>query len=61
MTHEDEMKLTRELGELRAHYTLCDKSEENLKRGQRIKEIMEELNLGCESRADYRKSVIRWR
>lgn len=56
-----EMELTRELGRLREKYSLTDKSEENIKRGERIREIMDELGLGCKPRADRRPSVIKWR
>lgn len=61
MQADRELELTRELGELQAEYSLIDKSEENLQRGQRIREIREELNLICSPRADRRKSVLRWK
>lgn len=61
MTHEEEMKLVRELGDLRSRFSLTDQSEENLKRGERIKEIMNELGLHSEPRKDRRPSVIRWK
>ncbi len=40
-----EKELVKELGELRNLYTLSDKSEENIKRGERIREIRKELGL----------------
>ena len=40
-----EAELVRELGELERQYTLCDKSAENIARGQRIREIKHELGL----------------
>ena len=61
MDKQKELELTRELGELRRLYTLCDKSDENIKRGKRIKEIMEELSLGCKPRKNYRPPIIRYR
>ena len=45
MTHEEEMALTRELGDLMSAYSLIDKSEENRKRGERIREIKELLGI----------------
>ena len=52
-------KLLDELNELRANYSLCDKSEENIARGQRIKEIMAELGLkGCQPRKNYRRAKV---
>lgn len=45
MNKEQEMKLIRELGELERGFSLCDKSAENIARGQRIREIKHELGL----------------
>ena len=45
LTHEEEVKLTRELGELQGLYSLTDESEENKNRGKRIREIREMLGL----------------
>lgn len=53
-----EMELTRELGELQRNFSLTDKSEENIKRGERIKEIRKELNLISESRKNKRPAKI---
>lgn len=47
-----EMELTRELGRLQAEFSLCDTSEENKRRGERIKEIRNELQLVCKPRKD---------
>ena len=55
MTHEEEMRLTRELGDLQARFKgICDKSEENLKIGERIREIRKELNLEGKPRKNRR-------
>lgn len=40
-----EKELIRELGELEEVFSLCDKSPENIARGQRIREIKKELGL----------------
>lgn len=61
MTHDQEMILTRELGELRDTYSLTDTSEENTQRGKRIKEIMAELSLGSKPRSDRRPSRLVWK
>ena len=61
MTHEEEMALVRELGELQRVTTLCDKSEENRKRGERIKEIKEILGLVSTPKKNKRPSRIVWR
>lgn len=45
MTHEEAMTLIRELGELQRDFSLCDKSEENVQRGCRIREIKEALGI----------------
>ena len=48
---EREIELIRELGELRSKFNLSDKSEENIQRGERIREVMKELGLQrCEPR-----------
>ncbi len=47
-----EMELTRELGRLQSEYSLFDTSEENIKRGERIREIRKELNLVSKPRKD---------
>ena len=52
MTTDREIALIRELGELRDTYSLTDKSDENVKRGERIKEIRKELDLICKPRKD---------
>lgn len=64
MTHEQEMALVREMGELRDQYSLCDESAENRARGERIKAIRQELiEAGvledCQPRKCRRPSVIR--
>lgn len=61
MTHDKEIRLVRELGELRDLYSLTDQSKENIQRGKRIREIMDELELHSEPRKSRRPSVIRWR
>lgn len=54
MTHEEQMELVRELGELYKLQTLADKSEENIKRGERIKEIRRQLDLKSNAKANRR-------
>ncbi len=63
MTREQELKLTRELGELLSKCSLLDKSEENKKRAERIKEIKIELGIydKCKPRECRRPSRIRWK
>ena len=52
-------KLLDELRELRANYSLCDKSAENIVRGQRIREITNELGIkGCQPRKNYRRAKV---
>jgi len=66
MNKEKEMRLTRELGILRSEFSLCDGSAENKAKGERIKEIIQELKEAgiiseTKARKNYRKSVIVWR
>ena len=54
MTHEQEVALVRELGELKDRYSMFDDSEENKAIGKRIKEIRSELGLHSEPKKDRR-------
>lgn len=56
----EEIELIRELGELRDAFTLSDKSEENKARGERIREILDQLGLaqGRPKREGYRKPLV---
>ena len=53
-----EMQLTEELRRLREQFSLCDTSEENIRRGERIREIRKELDLVCEPRKNKRSPKV---
>lgn len=59
LTREQEIALTRELGELRSRFSLTDESEENRKRGERIREICKELGLNSKPRKNRTPCIYR--
>lgn len=60
----EEQALTRELGQLRSQYSFTDNSPENIARGERIKQIMKELELDKnrpQPRANRRNPIVKSR
>lgn len=55
---DNELELTRELGELQKHYSILDKSEDNQAIGKRISEIRKELDLIQKPKKNKRKSRL---